>query len=345
MLPEGGENAKIIARRVRGQFLELGKIDLVGTRIKDEYDLADILQIYRNPNFETFRIIYMKENQIVGVSGITCCLPHICILPERYTEKEDNAVLKNLEALHAEGYYIVHNHPTGRINPSGVDLGTTMRFIKNVPGYLGHIILDHTKCTLIDENLFQCELEIGKGFQIDVFEKAGGNLPLLQEKIDGPEDVANAVKLLDFEDHSSVLFFVDAANEINEVLEVSNSLIEKQEAFKTYLKEAMLAHYHASCFLYTKNTQLHRDTIPLVETAFLRDTLCLGPTGELISVSTSVTCHDKNMYAGISYESMKAHLMQEIQPKFKPVVTKDSEQIKAQVLEQKKTAEKEMENW
>jgi len=78
---------RLIPRRLRGQInvlahrlavdFQAGKsAALVGQRIESPEDLATLAQVYRNPHFETFRVIYLDASgAVVGEAGYSSRLP------------------------------------------------------------------------------------------------------------------------------------------------------------------------------------------------------------------------------------------------------------------------------
>ena len=52
-------------------------MDLKGYRVSSDEDIATLAQVYRAPRFETFRMIYVKGNQIVGHEGMASRLPAV----------------------------------------------------------------------------------------------------------------------------------------------------------------------------------------------------------------------------------------------------------------------------
>lgn len=53
-------------------------IDLRDIKINSREDLVNVCQMFRNPKYETFRIIYMRDNNIVNYETITSRLPNSC---------------------------------------------------------------------------------------------------------------------------------------------------------------------------------------------------------------------------------------------------------------------------
>ena len=57
------------------RFINSGYIDFNGTKSRDTRALAEAMQVYRDPRFETFRIVYMKGDTIVGTEGVSARMP------------------------------------------------------------------------------------------------------------------------------------------------------------------------------------------------------------------------------------------------------------------------------
>ena len=50
-------------------------VDLRNIKIESRNDLLKTCQVFRNQKFETFRIIYMRNNSIINYESITSKLP------------------------------------------------------------------------------------------------------------------------------------------------------------------------------------------------------------------------------------------------------------------------------
>ena len=53
-------------------------VDLRNIKIESRDDLLKTCQVFRNPKFETFRIIYMRDNTIINYESLTSKLPNFC---------------------------------------------------------------------------------------------------------------------------------------------------------------------------------------------------------------------------------------------------------------------------
>ena len=115
-------------------------------------DIAKLFSIYRNPYIEFFHIIYTREmadgtTKIKGHHAMSSGAPAFTIATSR---RFPNDIAEGMKKYRATGYYLMHNHPSGHVNPSWQDHDVTVRYARSVPGFKGHIILDHNEFFLYD---------------------------------------------------------------------------------------------------------------------------------------------------------------------------------------------------
>lgn len=152
------EMVKILGTTVNLRFRDVirkyGYVSLLGQKLTSHTQLADLCKIYRNPMFETFRIFMMNEdNVVVGMTGISSHRPKEAPASEVQgggLEVEYKILQERMKRLGATKYYLVHNHPAGDPDPSGMDMATTAKFNKGLAGFVGHIIVDHGQHSVLD---------------------------------------------------------------------------------------------------------------------------------------------------------------------------------------------------
>ncbi len=143
-------------------------ISLLGQKVKTKGDLAHLAQVYRNPQFETMRIFMMNDsNEVVLETGISCRLPGCAAA---FIRPEDQAgsmldMKAKMQAAKATKYYILHNHPSGEPKPSSNDLQVTNFYNQNLPGFQGHVIIDHDRYVTIDARGQQAQHDINPEFR------------------------------------------------------------------------------------------------------------------------------------------------------------------------------------
>ena len=156
----------------------------------DARDLATLAQVVRDPRFETFRVIYTKAveggHEVLATEAISSRLPDAATVflqtpemrrivkentarhgdemtkwpkaqVERYLAAQRAALTRffvvqqrRMSRLGADGYYLLHNHPSGNAAPSLFDLSVTVEYGKRrLLGLKGHVIIDSGEYTVI----------------------------------------------------------------------------------------------------------------------------------------------------------------------------------------------------
>lgn len=123
---------------------------LLGKRVTSPKDLATLGAVLRDPRAETFRYFLVKDGKIVyhtAVSSRMVGSTHSMIgEPEAFL----SGIKATMERMGADGYYLMHNHPSRLVQASRADISTTEHIANTLPGFLGHVILDHTEFGLIE---------------------------------------------------------------------------------------------------------------------------------------------------------------------------------------------------
>lgn len=166
---------KTVTQRIKDIISLPDGVVLKGQKIKSAADLAVLAQIFRDPRYETFRIFYTKGNKIVDHEGWTAKLPAQAPAVKTLDVRADNSsferpiedinkgffqINNRMKIVGADGYYLVHNHPSGNSRPSAEDILATFEYYKMVSGMKGHLVIDSGEYTLIKPSAFK---NIAKG--------------------------------------------------------------------------------------------------------------------------------------------------------------------------------------
>ncbi len=204
---------------------------LLNQSIKSGYDLAVIAQILRDPRFETFRIFYTHQQRIVHHTAITSRLPGAIYLEEIGHDKHDLDVLveKTKQEVHADGFWVLHNHPSGRAEPSIQDILLTVHLASKVSGFKGHVVINTNEYCVIDKDGLVDHV-------YDMGNQAGGykNNPfkhheLLLERISSPKDLARIGQALKQRDQFFQLIGISARNTVLSITELPISSLERSK--------------------------------------------------------------------------------------------------------------------
>ena len=141
-------NTKVIYKRIEECFYEKGYINLNHRLVNTRDDLVEIASIFRDERYETFRVVYMKDNSIVGYESITTKTPNkvSIVKPDKRgiknAERCFNKFYSRMNRLGADGYYLVHNHPSDKAKASSEDVLATLEFARKIKGFRGHLIVN-----------------------------------------------------------------------------------------------------------------------------------------------------------------------------------------------------------
>ena len=166
-------NVRIMASALPVELREASVAALNGKRITSVEDLAAMAMIYRDPRMETVRYIYVRETdkgamEIVGQNAISTRMAgssEAFPAPEitgRVRKQQESGMIPDYDAAMKEwledemakrgatGFYMLHNHPSGKVDVSRADIQVTERVERQMLGKLrGHIVINGGKYSLI----------------------------------------------------------------------------------------------------------------------------------------------------------------------------------------------------
>lgn len=262
-LQKDGSGIKTVALGITDEFVVNGYIDLRGRKLNSDNkvaaaELATLAMVFRNPKFETFRMFYMKGNTIVASEAMTSYLPDGAVPTTKSTWQDAfDDYKKRMARLGADGYYILHNHPSGDTEQSKEDATTTVAFSNRLPGFKGHIIIDHNKYRLLDAMGNGNEFDIPNGPSVENRVRAIDH-PYLYKVISGtsgPQELANmAIDLVNGPNHSAVVY-ANTRGEILAIQEIHNGFILGKD-FKNYVANRKRDFGSTNAFLLTDSNAI-----------------------------------------------------------------------------------------
>lgn len=189
------------------QHLEANKnTKFIGAKISDHHELAALAQAHRDPRYETFHAIYMKGNEVVGHSAVTNRLPSVVqIFNDKQHQNESLAHMKDhMKNLGADGYWILHNHPSGNPSPSKDDKKMTVLIGERLPGLRGHVVVNSNKFAHIDSegNSRVHKLDSGATYDLD---KHSMPHDVIGKDIRTPDDIAKIGKHFQKDGHATII--------------------------------------------------------------------------------------------------------------------------------------------
>ena len=278
-------------------------IDLRDIKINSREDLVKVCQTFRNPKYETFRIIYMRDNNIVNYETITSRLPNSCDIfkvkaktPFQKNIKGYQDISRRMYRLGANGYYLQHNHPSGNAKASINDMWITQEIEENIKGFKGHIIVDHGTYSWIEKDIEKNILKAINNINIESIPNLDSHElikddPLMHKKINSRNDLARIMYDIKHSNHYSCLVLTSAINNIRLFQEVPNTFINMSyRQIGGYIKNRCIDTGSTRAFLATTDRPFFERAKDLVELGYLSDCLAYTVTkdkAEIVDVADS----------------------------------------------------------
>lgn len=239
------KNTKVIYKRIEENFYEKGYINLNHRLVNTKDDLVEIASIFRDERYETFRVVYMKDNSIVGYESITTKTPNevSIVKPDKRgiknAERCFNKFYSRMNRLGADGYYLVHNHPSDKAKASSEDVLATLEFARKIKGFRGHLIVNTNSYAWIS---------IDK----DGFPESENYVPVNKEKINEMNEILKEksiydVKILSRDDFISIMhniknskdysvsILTDGQGKVKMILDIPNRMVNMpKDELKNY---------------------------------------------------------------------------------------------------------------
>jgi len=207
------------------------RIDFVGRVIPNAKALAELFSVYRNPELEYFHIIYVDGNDnILAHNAMTSGLPGYALAREgKDTGTMVRKMEKRMKRLGASGYYMMHNHPSGNIEPSPQDINATYAYMNNIPGFKGHVILDHDKFT----HLYTHGSDIASD-EVDYKPFEISRRPFQSKMLNGPRTAAQYAYRFLTDETRSIYFITDTRYRVIETRAIKQpSFLSAYEAMRS----------------------------------------------------------------------------------------------------------------
>lgn len=294
------------------EMLKDGSVSLVGRTISSVDEMAQAMQIYRDPRFETFHAVFLNDkNEVVKETGITSTMPgRSGTVPEgQEFDEYYEGLADSAKMLGATSYYIEHNHPSGNVEPSDEDIHAT----ENIRSVLesrnimqkGHIIIDHTKYTVlktsqVNDHQFTLDRRDRRIIAFEPREVIGegkkDKYGLVGQLITGPDDVARYE--IYAKNHKNVILFQNSRGRVILIQTVSDDFASDKEKFAKYIHDTAVKEGSVSAFLLTgEGSSAMPAASELYDRGVFRDVLNIRSGGRIsLLEERGKTAEDKSGY-------------------------------------------------
>ena len=280
------KNARVIYKRLTEPMKKRGYINLNHRLVNTKDDLVEIAEIFRSTQYETFRLIYMKENKIVGYESISSRVPNYVNIFERNKQGRVNTercvykILSRMNRLGADSYYMVHNHISGEAKASNEDLRTTAFFIKYIKGFLGHLIINNENYSWIYYDEKENTVKADKQIPINM-RKANKMRKVLNEKsiydikILSRDDLVSVLNTIKNTPDYSIAILTDSKGQIRMILDIPNNFFNMQEEqLKGYFKNLARMSGASRVFFGTNDNETYKKALKHQMNGTFKDCIC-----------------------------------------------------------------------
>ena len=280
------KNARVIYKRLTEPMKKRGYINLNHRLVNTKDDLVEIAEIFRSTQYETFRLIYMKENKIVGYESISSRVPNYVNIFERNKQGRVNTercvykILSRMNRLGADSYYMVHNHISGEAKASNEDLRTTAFFIKYIKGFLGHLIINNENYSWIYYDEKENTVKADKQMPINI-RKANKMRKVLNEKsvydvkILSRDDLVSVLNTIKNTPDYSIAILTDSKGQIRMILDIPNNFFNmKEEQLKGYFKNLARMSGASRVFFGTNDNETYKKALKHQMNGTFKDCIC-----------------------------------------------------------------------
>ena len=276
----------ILAQALSGDYAARQRVSLVGQKVSSAEDLAVLAQVYRDPRFETFRVVFVNDaGNVVSQVGLTSRLPTSV---NAIMGNDVDAYLSDISATArnrgATRYYLLHNHPSGIATPSRADVFLTTTFASKMPMLVlqEHVVIDTNEYSTID----------GVGGVKTLKKDFGQPAPYRAQewadvKITSPADVMAMAKRLQVDEDAVTLIHTDSQFNVKAISTIpTEATIGDQQQVRRQVVKASLRVQGSQVFAVSRNSAallrikgLIRDGIHVSESGQVRSLANEGLVG------------------------------------------------------------------
>lgn len=304
---------KVIYKKLENGLKKNGFINLNHKQIKTRSDMVELAKIFRDPRYETFRIIYMNKDKIVGHESVSTKTPNYVELfsgvrgsAKQKAEMGFYKIKNRMERLGATSYYMVHNHPSGNAKASGYDIRTTKKFSERVEGFNGHLIINENTYTWIDIDkdgnpiLDECQ-EI-KEHKVRLAEEKLKKNPVIESiKIRTREDLVYLMHNIKNSKDYSVAILTDASGKIRMILDIPNRFLNMSKLqVKGYFRNLAKINGVTRVFFATQDENAFRKSLEHSEEGTFKDNLFFQDTGSNLVLAEASMQDSLDLFSNMS---------------------------------------------
>lgn len=268
---------KVIKPFLSKRIKNNGYINANYIQMNNKGKMAELSQIFRDSKYETFRILYMKRNTIIGDEIVNSKIPYLIrvfkhdIRGIRQDERGINLLKEHMKKLKANGYYIVRYNRNKAIKILNNDIRLTRTFCSKINGFRGHFILGEKEYAFI--GIENGNIKLIKNQKIKQLSRI--NQKKIEEKglkkfqIKRHRDIVGIINNIDNSKLYSIIIITDKNYIPKMIFDISNKYLNKRrEGLEKHLK---VIDKNVNIFLVTNECKVFKETNKLKAQRILKD--------------------------------------------------------------------------
>jgi hypothetical protein len=283
-----------VYRAITANMIQSGYYTMNGKTFNSIEELVGMSQPFRNPQYESARFIYTKSlpdgrTQVLGMETLTSYVPN-CTPALNVEVRQFEEVIKRMRAAGADGFYQMHNHPSGHADASEADMRMDQRLNQLSQAYPditynGAYIIDSNEYTFVPGKDMSKIPKSYKGKKMTGWIgkqdfkhsfKFHDIDPLIQSSIDktgeteygsladlrngvfySQDGLLNAFRTANNRENKGIVVFVDIRGTVRAVHDIPISMLEDKDKMVNYIRGHARANGATEAYL---NININRDT-------------------------------------------------------------------------------------
>jgi 2'-5' RNA ligase len=234
---DAGAGVRTLALALARDLANLGYVSLRGYRVSSAEELGPLAQIWRDPRYETFRIVYVDDaGTILAHEAMTSRSAGAAEAWKPDDDVDDWIATRRVRMakMGATGYYLLHNHPTTAPIPSREDRALTTRISRALTGFKAHVIIDHGSFGILRPDGTEVMRPVTA--QPDARYIPAVPHDILDVQLTSPQDVVRLGKAIEVRDGWVALLYRGAAGQIIAAQEMPRALFLHPTEATNYLR-------------------------------------------------------------------------------------------------------------
>ena len=244
----------VLALALSRDYAARQRVNLVGQKVGSAEDLAILAQVYRDPRFETFRLVFVNDSgAVVSQIGLTSRLPASAV---GIVGNDIGAYMKAISTTArnhgATGFYMLHNHPSGMAEASHADKRMTREFAmqldRNGLDFKSHVVIDTNEYSTISRH------GISEKFQKDFGQPAVyRNAEWENAKVVSPDALMTYAKRVQAERDAITLIHTDSQFNVKAISTIPVSAVSNKASARRNIIKASLKTQGSQVFAVSRN--------------------------------------------------------------------------------------------